>query len=131
MNVRFGTIAIDPAAGPQTATLVVGQPIICPEAYVCSGFSGVGSIQIDSAPATLNLSMEGSLATLSDGAGHTLTFDPAFNDGTDIKSLYSVGGVGGVTMAIGGSITFTGNEVAGVYNTTNAGGSGYIVNVNY
>jgi hypothetical protein len=38
---------------------------------------------------------------------------------------------GYAAVSISGTIDFTGNEVAGVYSSSNAGGSGYVMTVNY
>ncbi|MBN2779788.1 MAG: DUF4402 domain-containing protein [Alphaproteobacteria bacterium] len=130
-DVNFGSIAIDPGAGPQTVTMNNSGIITnCPVSYVCSGTTAGGLIQMTGAPDILvYVSMTGELATLSEGNGNTLTFDPVFTTGTDTASSRLNGGSN--YLYIGGSIDFTGNEPAGVYNTTNAGGSGYQVTVNY
>ncbi|MBN1783835.1 MAG: DUF4402 domain-containing protein [Alphaproteobacteria bacterium] len=131
-NVNFGTVAIDPTAGTQTVTRsVTTGSRVCPAAYVCTGTSQNGLFTITGYPsASISLSVVGQLATLSDGAGHTLTFDPTFYD--EVDSTTRVLDASGVKVfSVGGSITFTGNEVAGTYSSQNSGGSGYTITVNY
>lgn len=131
-NIDFGTVAIDPAAGPQTITLNsgTGDTVECPASYVCgSGQPGLITITAQQY-ANINISIVGQTATLSDGAGNTLVFDPKFPDGTDLWTNQTMSTTS-TTRPVYGSISFTGNEPAGVYNTTNAGGSGYVVTVNY
>ncbi|MBN1784037.1 MAG: DUF4402 domain-containing protein [Alphaproteobacteria bacterium] len=130
-NVDFGIIAIDPAAGSQTVSMSATLTFSCPSAYVCSTPRASGRIIISGAPNTMvYYSVEGSMATLSDGLGHTLAFDPLFQSDLDASS-YTLFPGGSMAVPVGGSLYFTGNEVSGTYNTTNAGGSGYQVTVNY
>ncbi|MBN2780123.1 MAG: DUF4402 domain-containing protein [Alphaproteobacteria bacterium] len=132
-SINFGTIAIDPAAGPQTISLTTADTVTCPATYVCSGSANSSNPIISGAPfQSFSLSLVGSTATLSDGLGHVLTFDPEIiiiGSGDTFSATLGAGGTYGV--AIGGSINFTGNELAGIYSSSNAGGSGYIINVNY
>lgn len=131
-SVYFGTIAIDPAAGPQVVELVgLSNSINCPATYVCSGSPTRGVLQIRGAPNTsVQISFEGSTATLSDGLGNTVIFDPEYWTGVETASL-STSGSGDAYAEISGEITFTGTEPSGTYSSTNAGGSGYTVTVNY
>lgn len=76
-TLDFGKIAIDPAAGAQTLSMTSAGVVTCPASYVCSGTTTEGEILITGAPGgTVDISISGSTATLDDGAGHTLTFDP-------------------------------------------------------
>lgn len=134
-NIRFGTVAIDASAGAQTVTMNNDQSLNCPAAYVCAGTirSGQLSVYLPSSSqmgssTRFYLSLEGSIATLSDGAGNTLTFDPIFHNGTD---TYTDLGQTQRIIDVYGALYFTGTEPSGIYNTTNAGGSGYTVTVNY
>lgn len=131
-NINFGTISIDPGAGTQTVSLTNSSVVTCPASYSCSGGAHWGLIKVKGAQDQIvNVNMIGSTATLSDGSGNTITLDPWFSTGGDeyTKSLSSISGE--LNMGIYASITFTGNEVAGTYSSTNAGGSGYTVTVNY
>lgn len=133
-NVNFGTVSIDPNSGTQTINIhSTYLPMSCPSTYVCAGDADNGAVIVHGAPDTqIHLSLAGSTATLSNGDGQFLTFDPMFLPAAETRT----GMIGSLpsnyaVIAIGGKITFTGNEVAGIYNTTNTGGSGYTVTVNY
>lgn len=130
-DVDFGVIAIDPAAGTQTVRL--NSSLSCPATYVCGGAPGSGMITIVGAPdASVNATIT-TTATLDDGNGNTLVFDPNFvgmgKTRTAVLGLPYSSTPGEVQMAIGGAIEFTGNEVGGVYSSRN--GTGYQVTVNY
>lgn len=130
-DVNFGVIAIDPAAGPQTVPVNGAHVVTCPTTYVCSGTTHGGNLALTGAPnTTVDINLTGSTAVLSDGTGNTLTFDPSFGNSTDASSTTLLGD-GTRNILIIGELSFTGTEPAGVYNTTNAGGSGYILTVNY
>ncbi|MBN1783644.1 MAG: DUF4402 domain-containing protein [Alphaproteobacteria bacterium] len=132
VTLNFGTIAIDPAAGAQTLAMNGSGIVVCPATYVCSGSSVYGRVTVTGSPDTLvSLSLSGSTATLSDGAGNSLIFDPYFNNETDSVINSPLSAVGVATIFVMGSIDFTGNEVAGTYSSSNAGGTGYTVTVNY
>lgn len=134
LDVKFGTISIDPSAGPQSIEINAYSQVTCPPAYVCSGATQAGAVFVDGAPNTsVHISVTGSTATLSNGLGETLVFDPyidLYSSQTEATTK-SLNASGRVSNAIGGTITFTGNEIGGVYNTTKTGGSGYTVTVNY
>lgn len=125
-DIDFGTIAIDPAAGPQTVSIDHESVVTCPPTYVCSGTPSYGRPMAQGAPNTMVNITINSTATLSDGAGHTLTFTP-----TPVNSYLSLNEAGVRSWRVSGSIDFTGDEAAGVYSTANAGGSGYTITVNY
>lgn len=130
-TIDFGVIAIDPAADSQTVSIdpQVGT-ITCPASYICNASGTPGRIQITAGSNTIvYMSIVGSTATLTDGLSNTVIFDPFFYGGDDTRDVYLSSG--SAEDWIGGTITFTGNEPAGVYNTTNAGGSGYTITVNY
>lgn len=132
-DLNFGTIAIDPGAGSQTLELRFPQGVVCPASYVCSGTQDAGIIKISGNPNSLvNVSLSGSTATLSDGVGNTLVFDPMIITVNSIAvnaDTYQMTLVPTVSFYVGGEITFDGSEVPGTYTSQN--GSGYIVTVNY
>lgn len=131
VNVDFGVIAIDPAAGPQTILIDGTHTVHCPATYVCSGTPSGGGLQITGAPdVTVYVNLVGSTATLSDGTGNSITFDPSFGNSSD-STPFIIATNGTRNVSIIGELTFSGNEPAGTYNTTNTGGSGYTVTVNY
>ncbi|MBN1783887.1 MAG: DUF4402 domain-containing protein, partial [Alphaproteobacteria bacterium] len=129
-NVNFGTIAIDPAAGAQTVSMAAGT-VTCPATYVCSGTTNPGNLLVTGAPSTgITIDVTGSTATLSDGSGNSLTFVPYFAPGVfTLPATLAANGT--IQTGVSGTIDFAGTEVAGTYNTTNAGGSGYTITVNY
>lgn len=129
-DISFGTVAIDPSAGPQT--LDSNPNISCPTAYVCSGTRQLGQINIKGAPDTIvTVSLEGSLGIVSDGTGNTMTFDPIITSTSSDTRVMNLGAAGSKGTAIGGELQITGNEPGGVYSTQNAGGLGYQITVNY
>ncbi|MBN1784031.1 MAG: DUF4402 domain-containing protein [Alphaproteobacteria bacterium] len=132
--VDFGTVAIDPSAGTQTVSITASSTPVrtCPPSYVCSGGPiRAGNFLIKGLKYTpVYLDISGSTAILSDGAGNTLVFDPDFLGPSDTRAT-SLDGAGRKYENIGGSITFTGSEPAGTYSSSNAGGTGYQVNVVY
>ncbi|MBN1783659.1 MAG: DUF4402 domain-containing protein [Alphaproteobacteria bacterium] len=129
--VYFGEIAIDPASGPQMISIDIGSNITCPQTYVCTGFKRRGYANITGAPNSLvTLDISGSTALLSDGNGHTIVFDPTLSIFGDTRS-FSLNTEGKASSYVVGDLYFTGNEPAGFYSSQNAGGSGYIINVNY
>ncbi|MBN1783770.1 MAG: DUF4402 domain-containing protein [Alphaproteobacteria bacterium] len=130
-TVDLGVIAIDPGAGAQTVSIAAATgTVTCPATYVCSGTPVAGSIRVTGAPSTaVNVDITGSTATLDDGSANQLTFDPIFDNATDQYNAFTLDGSGIGDFAIGGSIDFTGTEVAGVYTST--AGSGYTITVNY
>ncbi|MBN1784099.1 MAG: DUF4402 domain-containing protein [Alphaproteobacteria bacterium] len=131
-EVSFGTIAIDPSAGPQTIEVYVSQITSCPPSYVCSGSVNQSIATVSGAPHQLvSASVEGSTAILDDGSGNQLIFDPFLGSGKTESFNYDLGASGSFIWSIGGTIDFTGNETAGIYRSTNTGGSGYQVTVNY
>jgi hypothetical protein len=86
IDVNWGTIAIDPSAGPQTISMSTGGIVSCPSSYVCPATATRGLISITGAPNTpIDLSLSGQIAILSDGNGNTLTFDPFMNNASDFK----------------------------------------------
>ncbi|MBN1783771.1 MAG: DUF4402 domain-containing protein [Alphaproteobacteria bacterium] len=127
-NVNFGIISIDPASGPQTIGInLIGQFYSCPTGYLCGGSPQHGLIRITGGPNTdVNIALSAT-GILSDGAGHTITYRPVLGTGS-LQSLY---GSGITSVPVRGEIDFTGSEVAGTYSTANAGGTPYIVTVNY
>ncbi len=130
-TLDFGQIAIDPGSGAQTLSMAAGGTVTCPTNYVCSGTTTNGELLVTGAPGgSVNLSITGQTATLDDGGGNTLTFDPVFVG--DVDTLSSVpldGTTGQVTIDVGGAIDFAGTEIAGTYTSVN--GSAYVVTVNY
>lgn len=127
-DLSFGTVAIDPDGGPQTITMLSNGTRACPASYVCSGASSVARLRITGRPSTsAYVTTTGSSAVLSDGSGNTLTFVP---DQTSSWGIY-IDGSSAHTISLGGTIDFTGNEVAGVYSSRNSGGSGFLVTVAY
>lgn len=135
INANFGTIAVDSSAGAQTVTLSTnfGGTIECPAAYACSGVPSSGRIRITRAPnTTFDISIVGSVAILSDGAGNQLVFDPVLGTSSEVLTDVNLSPTTGIVdFYLGGTIDFTGNEPAGTYSSTNAGGSGYQITVNY
>ncbi|MBN1783646.1 MAG: DUF4402 domain-containing protein [Alphaproteobacteria bacterium] len=131
-NIDFGTIAIDPAAGPQAVTMTCAgwvTNISCPATYVCSGGS-LGMMEVTGANGvSFTRSISGSTAVLSDGKGNTIPFVPKTLNGPDVETFYFELPV--VGMGYCGTLYLNGDEPAGAYNTTNAGGSGFTVTVNY
>ncbi|MBN1783705.1 MAG: DUF4402 domain-containing protein [Alphaproteobacteria bacterium] len=129
-NIDFGSVAIDPSAGTQTISISASTGgIACPATYVCD-FSGTpGRISIAGA-GSMRLSVGGSTATLSDGQGNTLTFDPWIGSSKGESIGISFSGDSYV-VSLGGEITFTGNEVGGTYSSSNTGGTGYQITLNY
>ncbi|MBN1784032.1 MAG: DUF4402 domain-containing protein [Alphaproteobacteria bacterium] len=127
-DVTFQTIAIDPSAGPQVLTMEE-----CPATYVCTGPKLYGFLDIRGAPSTVvHASLTGSTATLSDGAGNTITFDPFFRGAPRYETLNTALSAGGaLSLNVDGLLYLTGNEPAGTYSSKNAGGSGYQITVNY
>lgn len=127
--INFGVIAIDPAAGPQSFDLA--NPT-CPTGYVCySTNRKYGNFIVRGAPNTgINISIEGETATVSDGNGNTITVDPLLGNNQDTW-ITSLPANGNALINVSGIIYFTGNEPGGSYSSTNAGGSGYQVTVNY
>lgn len=131
-DINYGTIAIDPAVGSYALRLEGNGSVTCPSSYVCTGTTSRGEYNITGAPSTpVSISMTGSTATLSDGVGNTLVFDPSFYTGGDSLTGFSLGGSGTLFFAVEGKLYLTGNEVAGTYSSQNAGGSGYTITVNY
>lgn len=130
-DIDFGTIAIDPSAGSQTVEMIFdGFNIICPSAYVCPVSGMGGLLRITKAPNTeIHLSVESSTATLSDGNGNTIIFDPIISGFGETATFTNSSEE--INFGILGSLFFTGNEPAGTYSTRNTGGSGYQVTVNY
>lgn len=130
-NANLGTIAIDPGAGTQTITLSLSNTVNCPATYVCTGSAQTGYLQVTGALSTsIYIDITGSTATLDDGSGNTLTFDPFLFSTLDTQTI-TVGSGGSTFVSFGGTIEFTGNEVVGTYSSNNAGGSGFTVTVNY
>ncbi|MBN1783507.1 MAG: DUF4402 domain-containing protein [Alphaproteobacteria bacterium] len=131
-DLKFGTIAIDPAAGPQTVSIGVGNVVTCPPTYVCSGSPVVGSINVTGAPKYILRcsALSGSIATLDNGSGDTIIFYPKIWTGTETHTM-TLSGSGTLGFGIIGSIDLTGNEPAGNYTTRQGSGSGYQVTVNY
>lgn len=129
-NVNFGTISIDPSAGPQTVPITHFGIITCPPTYVCAG-SPIGALMnFNGAPsAPIFVSVSGETAVLSDGAGNTVTFDPAFGSGDTHNTTLDATGYKALVM--GGEVSFTGNEPAGTYSSSNAGGTGFQITVSY
>ncbi|MBN1783792.1 MAG: DUF4402 domain-containing protein [Alphaproteobacteria bacterium] len=131
-NINFGSISIDPGAGAQTITISTTSTVTCPSTYVCTGPASRAIVRVMGMPgALINIDMSGSIATLSDGTGNTLIFDPVLSNGEDAWPPLSINPDGSQQWAIGGSIDFTGNEVAGTYSSQNTGGSGFTVTINY
>ncbi|MBN2779606.1 MAG: DUF4402 domain-containing protein [Alphaproteobacteria bacterium] len=131
INVDFGTIAIDPAAGPQTISMSNTNVVSCPTTYICSGAPTKGALEVTGAPTTnFQVNLVGSTATLSDGTGNTILFDPTLGNSSE-SGQFTMAADGTRNVSIIGELSFTGNEPAGTYNTTNPGGSGYTVTVNY
>ncbi|MBN1783772.1 MAG: DUF4402 domain-containing protein [Alphaproteobacteria bacterium] len=131
-NVDFGTIAIDPSAGAQEIPIFAGN-VTCPATYVCSGTPSSGIMTVVSAyNVFFHISLIGASATLSDGAGNTIFFDPSLAPGHgDEGTFVTSEGSGPRDFDIHGKIYLTGNEPAGVYNTSNAGGTPFIITINY
>ncbi|MBN1784047.1 MAG: DUF4402 domain-containing protein [Alphaproteobacteria bacterium] len=131
LPINLGTIAIDPAAGPQTVSIDPDNEVVsCPSSYVCSGFPEAGGMNISGAPgALINIDITGSTATLDDGSGNTLIFDPILEGSVKTIGNFALDSKGSGNFVIGGSVDFTGNETAGTYTSQN--GSGYTVTVNY
>lgn len=128
--VRFGAIAIDPSAGPQTIELYNGVITNCPASYVCSGSVNQSLLTVSGANwQDVSVSVSGSTATLDDGSGNQLVFDPFLGSGKTETFNYNLGAGGSFLWSVGGTIDFTGNETAGTYTSQN--GSGYTVTVNY
>ncbi|MBN1783577.1 MAG: DUF4402 domain-containing protein [Alphaproteobacteria bacterium] len=128
-DVNLGTIAIDPGAGAQTVSIDVAGSVTCPATYVCSGSPTFGVIEVTGAPSSnVDVSITGATATLDDGSGNTLTFDPVLTGDIDTGSVL-LDVLGGTYIYVGGSIDFLGTETAGTYTSQN--GSGYTVTVNY
>ncbi len=130
-TLDFAQIAIDPAAGAQTLSMTAAGVVTCPGNYVCSGVTTNGELLVTGAPGgSVNLSITGQTATLDDGGGNTLTFDPEFTGAVDTLAAVALDGVTGqATVNVGGSIDFAGTETAGTYTSVN--GSAYVVTVNY
>lgn len=132
-DVDFGVIAIDPATGAQTVYVnrTTGE-VSCPATYVCGGTPDRGIIDITGPPnSKINISIAGEEAILSDGIGNTIVFDPTLVFGSDVATEVNIPSGGLAKIGIGGWLSFTGNEPEGSYSSRNAGGSGFVVTVNY
>ncbi|MBN1783769.1 MAG: DUF4402 domain-containing protein [Alphaproteobacteria bacterium] len=130
IECNFGFIAIDPDMGFQTISMTADGTITCPETYVCGGNPNRGQFQTSGAPnALVNINITGATATLGNGAGGFVTFDPTFEGETDILSNIVLDQSGTATIPFGGKIDFTGNESPGTYTSSN--GSSFLVTVNY
>ncbi|MBN2779624.1 MAG: DUF4402 domain-containing protein [Alphaproteobacteria bacterium] len=132
-TIDFGTIEIDPSAGPQTVSMNARyEDITCPATYVCQASGTQGLITTSGLDNQLfHISLSGSVAILSDGQGNILTFDPFFWNELEEKNTYIPSGNTSTFEWIGGTLSFTGDEPAGTYSSSNAGGSPYVVTVNY
>ncbi|MHA1550091.1 MAG: DUF4402 domain-containing protein [Alphaproteobacteria bacterium] len=130
-DVNFGEIAVDPAAGLQTITIDTSDTVSCPGTYVCSGAPASGSLAVQGAPSgTVDISVSGTTATLDDGGGNTLTFDPYFVGSVESLASVSLDGAGQATIPVGGTLDIPAlTPVAGTYTSQN--GSAYTVTVNY
>lgn len=125
--VNFGTISIDPSAGPQ----ILEVHDDCPATWVCTSRSRA-SFRIHGAPNTgIHLDFSGETATLTDGAGNSIIFDPWFGPGFGDSTSTATFEDGTRIMSVRGYMHFTGNEPAGSYSTQNAGGSPFTLTVNY
>ncbi|MBN2780039.1 MAG: DUF4402 domain-containing protein, partial [Alphaproteobacteria bacterium] len=120
-NANLGIIAIDPGAGTQTVSISDAGAVTCPATYVCSGSPTAGTIRVTGSVSTaVSVSIVGSTATLSDGSGNTLIFDPFFMwGGSPVDSFTAPTNLSGnLGKNVGGEITFTGAEVMGTYSST-------------
>ncbi|MBN1783825.1 MAG: DUF4402 domain-containing protein [Alphaproteobacteria bacterium] len=120
-NVNFGTISIDPSAGPQTIPITMYGTVTCPLTYVCAGSPIGGLMYFYGSPnIPISVSISGETATLTDGNGNSIIFDPSFGSGDTHNTMLD--NVGYRALIMGGEISFTGNESEGVYSSTNARG---------
>lgn len=128
--LNFGFIAIDPDVGAQTILMEPDGEIVCPEKYVCGGLKNSGQFQTTGAPnALINVNISGATASLGNGSGNFVTFDPHFEGDTDMLSNVTLDAGGTANIPFGGRINFTGNEIPGTYTSDN--GSSFLITVNY
>ena len=122
-SLNFGVIEHDGSA--QSVSISPSGTVAC-GSYTCTaGTSQEGIFKITGSDgSTINLTKTDGV--LSDGDGHTINIVPSFTAPT------ITGSVSGTNVSVGASLgTIAASQVAGIYSTSNVGGSPYVITANY
>ena len=119
-DIDFGTLISPGYQG--TFTVNTSGLLSCATNWVCTGTPSAGKFKILSNTASVDVSYQDGV--LSDGLGHTLTVKV---DGQKALSVVN----GSATLYVGAELEVPYGTSAGLYSTSNTGGTPYKVTINY
>jgi hypothetical protein len=125
----FGTVAGGPGADTIILTTAGGRSVGGTDArLIATGAGAAGNFTITGEPSQTYILSISAGATLTDGGANSMTVDTFTNDAPPTPTL---DGAGSDTLLVGGTLNIGANQAGGTYSTGSAGGSPYVVTVNY